>query len=416
MIRENMKKMLFPMLVASFSMHSFAQESNTQTYHETKEAALKASGLDVYASKKNDRIINAAAKNIEQIKSALAGSFAGTWIKYDENNVAHQVVAIKGGGNLTKISNAPENGIIIVDAKYSYQELEAIREKILALFKDLSDGGEPLIFGIAIDDENNKLIVRGHQYNLEFIESKIVISGIERDAISLEAQDGPMTLMGVLFGGSRIVSSTSGGVNFRCTNGFNVVIDVIYPGSITAAHCYEYNTSLKSVYFDLATSGTSIKGDFIGDYFANGWVDNMDAIIFGNVNFVHTLYRKVKTTPNNLVSVKPLGQMVLNSTVCSSGGTSGWRCGIQKSTNSTQTINGKIFKVSEADFCGAGGDSGGPVLSGQNNALGIYMGVLGSNSNGTCGPIFGGGARPNSVYQPLAPYLAKYSNVQIMTE
>ena len=157
------------------------------------------------------------------------------------------------------------------------------------------------------------------------------------------------------------------------------------------------------MYFVLAASGTSIKGDFIGDYFANGWSDNMDAIIFGNVNFVHTLYRKVVTTPNNLVSVKPLGQMILNSTVCSSGGTSGWRCGAQKSTNSTQTVNGRVFKVAEANFCGAGGDSGGPVLSGQNNALGIYMGALGYNPNGTCGPIFGGGSRPNSVYQPLAP-------------
>ena len=241
-----MKKMLFPMLAASFSMCSFAQYSNpqnsTQTYHETKESALKASGLDVYVSKKNDRIINAAAKNTEEIKAELAGSFAGTWIKYDENKVAHQVVAIKGGGNLTKISNAPENGFLIVDAKYSYQELEAVREKILTLFKNLSNDGEQLIFGIAIDDENNKLIVRGHQQNLEFIKSKIVISGIDADIISLEAQDGPMTLMGVLFGGSRIVSSTNGGLNFRCTNGFNVVIDVIYPGSITAAHCYEYNT------------------------------------------------------------------------------------------------------------------------------------------------------------------------------
>ena len=420
MIKKNMKKMLFPMLAASFSMCSFAQysnaQNNTQTYHETKEAALKASGLDVYASKKNDRVINAAAKNTDEIKAELADSFAGTWIKYDEHKVAHQVVAIKGGGNLTKISNAPENGFLIVDVKYSYQELEATREKILTLFNKLSNGGEQLIFGIAIDDEKNKLVIRGYQQNLEFIKSKILISGIEEDIISLEAQDGPMTLMGVLFGGSRIVSSTDGDVSFRCTNGFNVVIDVVYPGSITAAHCYEFKTSLKSVYFDLAASGTSIKGDFIGDYFANGWVDNMDAIIFGNVNFVHTLYRKVVTTPNNLVSVKPLGQMILNSTVCSSGGTSGWRCGVQKSTNSTQTVNGRVFKVAEAAICGAGSDSEGAVLSGQNNALGIYMGVLGNKPNGTCGPVFGGGSRPNSVYQPLAPYLAKYSNVQIMTE
>lgn len=201
------KNMIFLMLVASFSTCSFAQYSNlpntTQIYHETKEAALKASGLDVYASKKNDDIINAAAKNIEQIKTALASSYAGTWIKYDENNVAHQVVAIKGGGNLTKISNAPENGFLIADAKYSYQELHAIREKILTLFKNLANGGELLIFGVAIDEENNKLIVRGYPQDLNFIRSKIVSSGIEADVILLEAQDGPMTLMGVLFGAQK---------------------------------------------------------------------------------------------------------------------------------------------------------------------------------------------------------------------
>lgn len=77
-------------------------------------------------------------------------------------------------------------------------------------------------------------------------------------------------------------------------------------------------------------------------------------------------------------------------------------------------VNG-LFPLVEATFCGGGGDSGGPVVNRTNNALGVYVGVNAANSPGTCSPVFGGGT-PNSVFQSLGPYLARYPNVTIMSE
>lgn len=75
-------------------------------------------------------------------------------------------------------------------------------------------------------------------------------------------------------------------------------------------------------------------------------------------------------------------------------------------------VDGKTFYFSEATVRGGAGDSGGPVVSGSDNAIGIYAGIASTNPAGTCGAVFGGGGRVNSIYQGLGPYLAAHSNVK----
>ena len=309
-------KMKMPILLAvtlTSSFGSIAQvvnsgfEAEANAFHKSKKEALVAAGLDIFATKKNNRILEVAAKNIEGIKSVAGEKFGGTWIEYDENNEAHQVVSVTEPISFNSKSTAfPENGLTIVNVKYSYADLEKLREKVFGYFLEISKDGESQLLGIAIDDQNNRLLVRGRAADVEFITNSIKSIGFDMNAISVEQQDGPVNFMGTVFGGTKIVSSPSAnGPVFLCTTGFNVVIDVVYPGSITAAHCYENNKTWKNVYFNLGGSPTgSYKGDYIGEYLANGWVDNMDAVIFGNTNFVHTLYPKIITTPNNVISVK----------------------------------------------------------------------------------------------------------------
>lgn len=386
--------------------------------YKSKAEALIASGLDGYATPENQKIIESTSKKLEKLKANLGNSFGGSWIEYDGNKRARLVVGVTssqiGAKAIENLSSDPD--IEIVGVKNSYAALEAMRKKIFSHFENLARGSQSVIFSIALDDESNRLLVRGSSNNLPFIKKELLSAGFDLDAIKLEEQNGPMTFMGLVLGGTRIGSSSSAAPTtptIRCTTGFNVIIDDIYPGSITAAHCYQYDTSWKYVYFDNGTGTGVIKGDLIGEYFASGWPDDMDAVIFGNTNFVHTQYGKIITTPGSVVSVRPLALAKPNTAVCYSGGTSGWRCGVQKSTNSEQPINGRTFRLSEANFCGAPGDSGGPVVNAENNALGIYTGVLGQNMTGTCGAIFGGAEKPNSVYQPLGPYLAKYGNVKL---
>lgn len=412
-----MKKLYFAFALSIMCTASLAQSS--PAFNATKEEAMKAAGLEMYDTEENNKTTNAAAKNIDEIKNKLGAAFAGSWIEYDNNKVAHNVVAVKrSSNNDSSISNLPK-GTKVVQVKYSYSDLEEFRSKIAQIFKDLAQGGDMLIFGIAISEQENKLSVRGLPENLNFINKKIISQGIPSDVFILEPQEGGVAFMGNIYGGTKTISTFDySEIKGLCTAAFNVIIDNIYPGVITAAHCKEMYPAFNKVYFNAGGSpNNSIKGEYIGYYFANEWNNNIDAIMFANEKFVHNTYAKIITTPYNLPSVKPLGAIQENTPVCTSGGTTGWRCGTQAKASSVQYVNGKQFQFSEATFCGGGGDSGGPVVSGQNNALGIYIGVLGANGPAsTCGAIFGGGSRPNSIYQPLAPYLAKYPNTYIRSE
>ncbi|ABM31671.1 S1 family peptidase [Paracidovorax citrulli] len=416
------KKMILSMVsFFSISLNVTAQplvpssEEAPAVFHFTKEQALAASGLDVIATEKNQKIVEALGKNTVSIKELAGDTFAGSWIHYDENHEAQQFFATTVPLNLHKSRMAGSEGkIFFIQVKYSYKELETIREKIFDAFKDSARLGDPLVYGIGIDEEKNKLMVAGRKENHSLIRARIQLLGIEPDAYLLEDQNGPTTLMGTLFGGSKIVASNTNSPMYRCTAGFNVVIDSIYPGTITSAHCMHYNEYWNRVYFDIGTSSGSIKGEEIGQFMADGYPNKLDAIIFGNTNFVHTLYGKIITTQNSLVGVKPMAPLAQNTPVCTSGGTNGWRCGTQGVTNRQAWVGSEIFTFAEATFCGAGGDSGGPVINDKNNALGVYTGAKGNYPQGTCGAVFGG--NPVSFFQPLAPYLDRHPNVVLMTE
>lgn len=416
---EIMHKILFTIGFLA-ATGSFAQEISTDYHqHTTKDSALKAAGLEAYATPSNDKIIQESSKSLDEIKKELGDNFGGAWIEYDENNQAMLVIGTTNIANQIQSQNQKNSSserIIFKQVEQKLSYLQSIEAKIKEIFQETKQGGEPILLSIGVDEKSNKILVRGRKENLQYITEVLQRAGVDTRIILVEEQNGPVTLMGTIFGGTKIGATYDGTQSmYLCTTGFNVVIDNIYPGSITAAHCYNYDKNRKFVHFNLGGSPTgSIKGQLIGEFFADGWPDAMDAAIFGNTNFVHTLRRQVITNGNNVVSVKPLANALLSSVVCTSGGSNGWRCGTLTGINMSHQILGRYFTLNEFAACGSHGDSGGPVLSNTFNALGIYVGSVGDNPNGTCGPVFGGGSPAKSVYQPLGPYLAKYNNVQIM--
>lgn len=412
---------LFVTLGILAATNSFAQDNNFQYFkHETMESALKAEGLDLYATKSNNNIIQESSKRLDEIKKELGDDFGGSWIEYDTNNQATLVIGIAGNRILAQPKKYNINSnerIAFRPVTYGLDYLVSIQKKLADTFRDITQGNEQVLLSIGIDEQNNRILARGRKSNFPYIIEILQRTGFDTGIIFLEEQDGPITLMGTIYGGTKIGSTNNSTQSmYLCTTGFNVIIDNIYPGSITAAHCYNYDKARNFVHFNLGSSPTgSIKGPLIGEYFADGWPDAMDAAIFGNTNFVHTLQRQVITTGTNVANVKPLATASAASVVCTSGGSNGWRCGTISRINSIHQINSRDFYFNEFSACGGPGDSGGPVVSQQFNALGIYVGAVGNNNqNGTCGPVFGGGSAAKSVYQPLGPYLTKYNNVQIM--
>ncbi|WP_152033797.1 hypothetical protein [Paracidovorax avenae] len=192
-------------LVLSISLNATAQSlahgsEPPAALHSTKEQALRAAGLDVIATEKNQRIVEAMAKNTAAIKDLAGDTFAGAWIHYDENHEAQQFFATTTPLNGVKSRMAASEGkIIFIQAKYSYKDLESIRGKIFDAFKKSAQNGDPMVYGIGIDEEKNKLTVAGRKENHGLIRARIQLLGIEPDAYLLEDQNGPVTLMGALF-------------------------------------------------------------------------------------------------------------------------------------------------------------------------------------------------------------------------
>ncbi len=160
-----------------------------QIFHATKEKAMQAAGLDVYATEENASRLEAFAENRQSIQAVAGDSYAGTWIEYGKNYKAYQVIATTA--SISTLKNVPIKGAVqFVRVKFSYQELLAIREKINMAFTKSAPSGKPRVCSVAIDEKQNKLLVRGSEENQKIIHARLVLLGIDMKAIVLEIQNG----------------------------------------------------------------------------------------------------------------------------------------------------------------------------------------------------------------------------------
>lgn len=160
-----------------------------QIFHATKEEAMRAAGLDVDATEENASHLEAFAENRQSIQAVAGDSYAGTWIEYGKNYKAYQVIATTAP--ISTLKNVPTKGAVqFVRVKFSYQELLAIREKINMAFTKSAPSGKPRVCSVAIDEKQNKLLVRGSEENQKIIHARLVLLGIDMKAIVLEIQNG----------------------------------------------------------------------------------------------------------------------------------------------------------------------------------------------------------------------------------
>lgn len=80
-----------------------------------------------------------------------------------------------------------------------------------------------------------------------------------------------------------------------------------------------------------------------------------------------------------------LGRTVaaVGTTVCRSGSTTGYRCGIVQATNTSVCYaQGCVYQVTRTTACGEPGDSGGPFVSNSRQAQGLLSGGSGNCTSG----------------------------------
>ncbi|MFE5847514.1 carbohydrate-binding protein, partial [Streptomyces niveus] len=208
----------------------------------------------------------------------------------------------------------------------------------------------------------------------------VAAAGIDPALVRVETStDRPRPLYDIR-GGDAYYMNGSG----RCSVGFAVTKGT-QQGFATAGHCGRPGTT---------TSGYNQVAQ--GSFHASTFPGRDTAWVATNTNWTSTPYVKGQDAAN--VQVAGSTQSPVGASVCRSGSTTGWHCGVIQQHNTSVTYpEGTISGVTRTTVCAEPGDSGGSYISGS-QAQGVTSGGSGNCSSG--GTTF---------YQPINPLLQAYA-------
>nr|WP_223165638.1 S1 family peptidase [Lentzea indica] len=153
--------------------------------------------------------------------------------------------------------------------------------------------------------------------------------------------------------------------NVRCSIGFSV-----HGGYVTAGHC---GGSGQQVYgWDRSWQGQFAGSSFPGNDYAwvrigGGWWTVPVVLGWGTVSDV---------------LVRGSWEAPIGTSVCRSGSTTHWHCGVIQSRNETiRYAQGDVHQMAGTSVCAEGGDSGGSFITGD-QAQGVTSGGYGNCSSG----------------------------------
>jgi streptogrisin C len=282
-------------------------------------------------------VAEARAAQLEPLlRDRLGGAYGGAWMSDDGGAL---IVGITDEALAAEVRAAGAEPRLVGK---SLAELEAELESAAGL-------PDPAAHSWYIDVANNRVVV-------------------DRDG------DRPVPYYD-LRGGDEIIL----GGTILCSVGFSV-----HGGYVTAGHCAGVGTQT-------AGSNWVAQGTVLGSQFPtadHAWVQTNGSWI--------TL-AAVGDHAGGEVAVHGSQDATIGSSICRSGRTTGWRCGVIQAKNVTVNYAaGPVYGMTQTSACAQGGDSGGSFISG-NQAQGITSGGSGNCTSG--GTTF---------FQPIGPALAAY--------
>ncbi|MGW0518113.1 S1 family peptidase [Crossiella sp. NPDC003009] len=218
----------------------------------------------------------------------------------------------------------------------------------------------------------------------------------------VESAAAPATTGDLAGGGAIYLSGAAGG---RCSAGFTARTADGQPRLLTAGHCADGG--------NLVNGPGDVK---IGEFSRVNWKDQND---FAEVTVdpaAWTLLPQVSTHNGGAVTIKGAERASVGASLCKSGSTSKWTCGVVTARDvtvkygqidgSTITVRGLV----QHNACVEPGDSGGSNVSGD-QAQGITSGAKlydanGDGRNDSC--LAKRGEESVSWYQPVDEALATY--------
>jgi streptogrisin C len=184
-----------------------------------------------------------------------------------------------------------------------------------------------------------------------------------------------------------------------CSVGFHATDPAGRPVVLTAGHCA------------VDTGEFSRNGEVVGPVArAHFPVDDFAVVALESATW--TAQPWVYRYGRRPLPVRGHSRALVGSTVCKSGGTTGWTCGRVVAHDVTVTYDGgdTVYGLMQASTCSSGGDSGGPLLAGR-LAQGLLSG--GRSIDGRCLEQYG--MENVSYFQPVDEPLTRYG-LRLLTE
>lgn len=311
--------------------------------------------------------LDARAAGLEDYLGAeLGDEYAGTWVSAPDDAVSVAVTS-KAAADVVRAAGA--RAVVV---RHGLDELTRWKE-------ELDDAGAPgSVHAWYVDPETNELVIEAADAGAA--RALAARAGVPAGVVRVERSGTAPVPARDIVGGNEFHRPTGNGYVTLCSVGF-----AVSGGFVTAGHCGNTGDAVNAP--DGAALGTYAGSQFPGHDWA--WVRTTSA---------WTPTPAVNNYAGGTAAVAGSNEMSIGASVCRSGRTTGWRCGVIQEKNVTINYgDGDIPGMAIGSACAEGGDSGGSVLSG-NQAQGVTSGRIGDcSSNG------------RFIYQPINPILAQYN-------
>jgi streptogrisin C len=348
---------------------STSQSSTTQSDPKLPDAQVRAMERDLGLTRAEipGRLaLDAEAAVVEaHLTARLGDAYAGTWLP-DGADAPRVAVTTRAAAQV-----AERAGADAVVVEHSLEALTSWKES-------LDDVGAPRsVHAWYADPTTNEVVVRAA--DVRAARAMIAEAGVPAGVVRVErSQEAPQPARDIR-GGDEFHRPTGDGFVTLCSIGF-----AVQGGFVTAGHCGAAGNPVN------APDGTAL-----GTYRASVFPGRDWAWVATNSNWTPT--PRVNNYAGGTAAVAGSAEQGIGATVCRSGRTTGWRCGVIQEKNVTINYgNGDIPGMATGSACAEGGDSGGSVLSGD-QAQGVTSGRIGDCSSGG-----------RFIYQPLNPILSAY--------
>jgi len=306
----------------------------------------------------------------EELSAVLGSDFGGVYLAPETGEVT--------------VAVTDPAAVPVVEQSGATAQVVTFGETALNDFVDslnaVADRADEQITGWYTDLAADTVVITAFPGGSAAAEELAALAGVDERAVRVTESAARPQLFADVIGGNPYYFG-----GYRCSIGFSVRRGSD-TGFATAGHCGETGTLTRSP-----------EGVVAGSYFPGrdmGWV---------RLTGADTVTPLVNRYDGGTVTVTGSQEAVTGSSVCRSGSTTGWRCGIIQSKNQTvRYAEGTVTGLTRTTACAEAGDSGGPWLTGS-QAQGVTSGGSGNCRTGGI-----------TYFQPINPLLS-YFGLELVT-